>query len=78
MSVRKKGEGKDKILAFVCSSHRNRGHSSTGRAPALQAGGREFDPPWLHQTEEGSWAVESIGLLRESYGLCGSRGFFNK
>ena len=25
-----------------------RGHSSAGRAPALHAGGREFDPPWLH------------------------------
>ena len=27
----------------------NRGHSSAGRAPALQAGGRRFDPAWLHQ-----------------------------
>src|SRR5690242_11129297 len=26
------------------------GHSSVGRAPALQAGGRRFDPVWLHQT----------------------------
>ena len=25
-----------------------RGHSSDGRAPALQAGGRRFDPGWLH------------------------------
>jgi hypothetical protein len=25
-----------------------RGHSSAGRAPALQAGGRRFDPGWLH------------------------------
>ena len=25
------------------------GHSSAGRAPALQAGGRRFDPGWLHQ-----------------------------
>ena len=24
------------------------GHSSVGRAPALQAGGRRFDPVWLH------------------------------
>ena len=24
------------------------GHSSAGRAPALQAGGRRFDPGWLH------------------------------
>ena len=27
---------------------RDRGHSSVGRAPALQAGGRRFDPVWLH------------------------------
>jgi hypothetical protein len=27
-----------------------RGHSSVGRAPALQAGGRRFDPVWLHHT----------------------------
>ena len=26
-----------------------RGHSSAGRAPALQAGGRRFDPGWLHR-----------------------------
>ena len=25
-----------------------RGHSSDGRAPALQAGGHRFDPGWLH------------------------------
>ena len=24
------------------------GYSSAGRAPALQAGGQEFDPPYLH------------------------------
>lgn len=35
-----KGEGKE------------RGHSSAGRAPALQAGGRRFDPDWLHQKEK--------------------------
>ena len=27
---------------------RARGHSSDGRAPALHAGGRRFDPAWLH------------------------------
>src|SRR5437763_5959986 len=27
---------------------RTRGHSSVGRAPALQAGGRRFDSGWLH------------------------------
>ena len=28
------------------------GYSSAGRAPALQAGGQEFDPPYLHQEEK--------------------------
>ena len=28
------------------------GHSSAGRAPALHAGGQEFDPPWLHHSNE--------------------------
>ena len=27
----------------------NWGYSSAGRAPALQAGGRRFDPDYLHQ-----------------------------
>ena len=26
------------------------GYSSVGRAPALQAGGQEFDPPHLHHS----------------------------
>ena len=34
-----------------------RGCSSAGRAPALQAGGQEFDPPHLHQ----NWAHSSGG-----------------
>jgi hypothetical protein len=29
------------------------GHSSTGRVPALQAGGRGFDPLWLHHCVRG-------------------------
>ena len=29
------------------------GYSSAGRAPALQAGGRRFDPDYLHQIENG-------------------------
>ncbi len=35
------------------------GCSSAGRAPALHAGGQEFDPPQLHQTE-----VKKIFLQR--------------
>ena len=30
-----------------------RGHSSAGRAPALQAGGRRFDPDWLQKEKKG-------------------------
>ena len=30
---------------------RIRGHSSVGRAVALQASGRRFDPVWLHHSE---------------------------
>ena len=29
------------------------GHSSVGRAPALQAGGRQFESDWLHQDKKG-------------------------
>ena len=32
-----------------------RGHSSAGRAPALQAGGHRFDPGWLHQDPNQAW-----------------------
>ena len=32
---------------------RNWGCSSAGRAPALHAGGQEFDPPHLHQEGKG-------------------------
>jgi hypothetical protein len=44
-------------LAGQPASTGARGHSSVGRAPALQAGGRRFDPVWLHQTlrQRRSW-----------------------
>ena len=32
------------LLMFNCTW----GYSSVGRAPALQAGGQEFDSPYLH------------------------------
>ena len=32
-------------------TRRARGHSSAGRAPALQAGGHRFDPGWLHRPD---------------------------
>jgi hypothetical protein len=36
------------VRGLSVGSSIRRGHSSAGRAPALHAGGREFDPPWLH------------------------------
>ena len=33
----------------VKGRRKKRGRSSAGRAPALHAGGQEFDPPRLHQ-----------------------------
>ena len=36
----------------VASESLIRGCSSAGRAPALHAGGQEFDPPHLHQRDE--------------------------
>jgi hypothetical protein len=36
-------------IGRTCSTASGWGHSSVGRAPALQAGGRRFDPVWLHQ-----------------------------
>jgi hypothetical protein len=36
------------MLGLAVVLNRHWGHSSAGRAPALHAGGQEFDPPWLH------------------------------
>lgn len=33
---------------YDCRLAATRGHSSAGRAPAWHAGGRRFDPAWLH------------------------------
>ena len=40
-----------KLFSFECSSTQTWGCSSAGRAPALQAGGQEFDSPHLHHKE---------------------------
>ncbi len=37
--------------AVIDEKDKRGGHSSDGRAPALQAGGRRFDPAWLHQNK---------------------------
>ena len=41
-----------------------RGHSSAGRAPALQAGGRRFDPAWLHASSTPANAGSLWGMSR--------------
>src|SRR5260370_42550509 len=38
-----------KIVADDFGQSEDRGHSSAGRAPGLQPGGRRVDPGWLHQ-----------------------------
>ncbi len=44
-----------------------RGYSSAGRAPALQAGGRRFDPVILHQQKDSEFntkaALQKASLL---------------
>lgn len=36
----------------IASTMETGGRSSAGRAPALHAGGQEFDPPRLHQIRD--------------------------
>ena len=45
------------------------GHSSAGRAPALQAGGHRFDPGWLHQPLEFSKRERHLRWLRSLFRL---------
>ena len=42
-----------------------RGHSSAGRASALQAEGRRFDPDWLHQDTGPRKNLENIRKRRK-------------
>ena len=43
-------ETNPKVFSGVCSLKSERwGYSSAGRAPALQAGGHEFESHYLHQ-----------------------------
>ena len=46
-----------------------RGYSSAGRAPALQAGGQEFDSPYLHQPERARGNRNELPAARVSHGL---------
>ena len=51
-----------------------RGHSSAGRAPALQAGGRRFDPVWLHQSGFRKLVRRNEIRVRSHYGLARAKG----
>ena len=42
-------QGRPAAAPYGASQNPKRGHSSVGRAVALQASGRRFDPVWLHQ-----------------------------
>ena len=48
------------------------GRSSAGRAPALHAGGQEFDPPRLHQIFGGYWPCKGV----VEYRFCQNRMHF--
>ena len=70
-----------KVGGSIPSTATNKwGYSSAGRAVALQAKGRRFDPVYLHQKMRGSYsgntlafqanAESSILLPRSTYGPC--------
>ena len=48
---------------------KSRGHSSVGRAPALQAGGQGFDSPCLHHAHLMSTAFRKEACRKESTDL---------
>src|SRR5436309_2344788 len=53
---------------------RPRGHSSAGRAPAWHAGGRRFEPGWLHSGENQTVKYEShVPLVRARRGRSARR-----
>ena len=55
-----------------------RGHSSAGRAPALHAGGRRFDPVWLHHLWLHATAVGRVNdelLINKFFTNRGSESF---
>lgn len=56
---------KSLISVFVVENKRLRGHSSVGRAVALQASGRRFDLVWLHQLERKKMTDDEIEDMKE-------------
>ena len=63
---------KDLILVNNEVSTKIWGCSSAGRAPALQAGGQEFDPPHLHQ--RASEDEETTTVAKKLTWACSSGG----
>ena len=53
---------KYKIHSLSYESAKFWGHSSVGRAPALQAGGRQFESDWLHQDNGGGTNVPFLSV----------------
>ena len=52
-----------KISSLSQESAKFWGHSSVGRAPALQAGGRQFESDWLHQNKRRGMKVPFLGEI---------------
>ena len=50
----------------ILPGFQRRGHSSAGRAPAWHAGGRRFDPAWLHQV-----LIQCKSFARTRASMCG-------
>ena len=53
---------KTKMHSLSYESAKFWGHSSVGRAPALQAGGRQFESDWLHQDNGGGTYVPFLSV----------------
>ena len=67
------------VQGYGNKQEHDRGCSSAGRAPALQAGGRRFDPDQLHQFARGQRAEVSAAAFSSDLWLGAEkvRPFFN-
>jgi hypothetical protein len=74
---RSDGLGFDRRFLIIWYRIPDRGLSSAGRAPALQAGGHRFDPDSLHQTRLRLlwWRLSDFGFARSrAFGAASGRG----
>ena len=55
------------LFNFEGAAFRKWGCSSAGRAPALQAGGQEFDSPHLHQSNFTKWSLRTLYEREQLY-----------